>query len=307
MALKITKAEEPIEVKQLTACIYSPPGLGKSSLGFTAPSPLLFDFDGGSYRALNRKDVVRVESWADVMSITAEDLKPYRSVIIDTAGRALDALSAHIISENPKLGRGGALTLQGFGELKARFIAWIKLIRSFGLDVILLAHSDEQRQGDDLIERLDVQGGSKNEIYKAADMMGRISLVGGKRILNFNPTDTAFGKNPGGLPAIEIPDAEKDPGAFKNLLAKVLEDTKAALNELSEEQKEVANLMADWQAKIEEAESVEDLNNLIPKTQEADERVRDNVKRLLVSVGKKKGFTFDKKKVAFKAPEEQSA
>jgi hypothetical protein len=303
MPLKITKAEEPIEVKQLTACIYAPPGLGKSSLAFTAASPLLLDFDGGSYRAINRKDVVQVSTWADVSSITAEDLKPYKTVLVDTAGRALDVLSAHIISENAKLGRGGALTLQGFGELKSRFVSWTKLVRSFGLDVVLIVHSDEQKKGDELIERLDVQGGSKNEIYKAADMMGRISLANGKRILNFNPTDTAFGKNPGRLPALEIPDAERDPSGFDTFLARVLADTKTSLNTLSETQKVVAAMLADWQAKIEEANTPDDFNNLIPETQKADEKVRDNVKRILTSTAKKRGYEFDKQSGSFKAKE----
>src|SRR5690606_10653581 len=190
MALKITKATDTIEVKNLTVCIYAVPGVGKSTLAFTADRPLLLDFDQGAYRAGNRGDVVQVSSWDDVVSITAEDLKPYKTLVVDTAGRALDSLTASIIEGNPKLGRGGALTLQGFGELKARFIAWTKLIRSFGLDVLLVSHADEQRSGDELIERLDIQGGSKNEIYKAADVMGRLYLSQGKRMLNFNPTDT---------------------------------------------------------------------------------------------------------------------
>lgn len=290
MALRITRATDPIEVKNITAVVYAVPGIGKSTLGFTADKPLLLDFDQGSYRAGNRKDVVEVASWADVVNITADDLKQYRTLIVDTAGRALDALTATIIAENPKMGRGGALTLQGFGELKNRFIAWTKLIRSFGLDVVLLSHADEQRKGDEVIERLDIQGGSKNEIYKAADVMGRLYLAGGKRMLNFSPTDTAFGKNPAQLPPIEVPHYSVGPAFLGEVLAQI----KTALNKMSEEQQKVAGLLADWQAKIEEAANLDDLNKLIPETQKADERVRDNVKKLLASTAKKKGFEFDK-------------
>src|SRR5207248_775075 len=117
--------------------------------------------------------------------------------------RALDVLTQDIIQGNPKMGRGGALSLQGYGELRSRFTAWVKFVRAFGLDVVLLAHADEQRSGDEVIERLDVQGGSKNEIYKSADVMGRIAIINKNRILSLSPTDTAFGKNPGQLPPLD--------------------------------------------------------------------------------------------------------
>lgn len=303
MALKITKATDTIEVKNLTVCIYAAPGIGKSTLAFTADSPLLIDFDQGAYRAGNRGDVVQVSSWSDVASITAEDLKPYKTLVVDTAGRALDALTAAIIADNPKMGRGGALTLQGFGELKARFIAWTKMIRSFGLDVVLISHADEQRSGDEIIERLDIQGGSKNEIYKAADVMGRLYLSQGKRILNFSPTDTAFGKNPAQLPPLEVPHYAENP----QFLAGVIAQIKAELNKQSESQKEVARMLADWKAKIDEAKTADDFSALIPQTQELDERVRDNVKRLLTKVAKSKGFQFDKKTGKFSAAEAKAA
>lgn len=303
MALKITKATDTIEVKNLTVCIYAVPGVGKSTLAFTADSPLLLDFDQGAYRAGNRGDVVQVSSWADVVSITAEDLKPYKTLVVDTAGRALDSLTASIIEGNPKLGRGGALTLQGFGELKARFIAWTKLIRSFGLDVLLVSHADEQRSGDELIERLDIQGGSKNEIYKAADVMGRLYLSQGKRVLNFNPTDTAFGKNPAQLPPLEVPHHAENP----QFLAGVIAQIKAELNKQSDAQKEVASMLADWKAKIDDAKTADDFNALIPQTQESDARVRDNVKRLLTKVAKSKGFQFDKKAGKFSVAEAKAA
>jgi hypothetical protein len=50
-----------------------------------------------------------------------------------------------------------------------------------------------------------VQGGSKGEIYKAADAMGRLVMVNGKLLLRFSPSDAAFGKNPGQLPVLDVP------------------------------------------------------------------------------------------------------
>lgn len=297
MPLRITRATDPIEVKTITACIYAGPGRGKSTLGFTADKPLLLDFDHGAHRAGKRGDSVQIESWADVSSITQADLEPFSTLIIDTAGRALDALSATIIKENPKMGRGGSLTLQGFGELKSRFTGWLALMRSFGLDVVLISHSDEKQNGDEMIERLDIQGGSKNEIYKVADTMGRLYLESGKRILNFNPTDTAFGKNPAELPPLEVPHYDKSP----HFLGEVLAQIKAKLNEQSAEQAAVASIIADWKAKIGEAKTADDFNALLPEVQKADERARSTVKRALNAAAKAKGYPYDTKAAAFGA------
>ena len=297
--LKITKSSQPIETKTVTAVIYAPPGVGKTSMAFTAEKPLLLDFDKGAHRARNRRDVVQIEKWEDVTSITAEDLAGYKTVVVDTAGRALDVLTVDIIKANPKHGRGGALTLQGYGELSSKFTAWTKMIRSFGLDVVLLAHSDEQRSGDEVIERLDVQGGSKKEIYKSADIMGRIYLATGRRILNLSPTDTAFGKNPGQLPALEVPDYAKE----ADFLATVIARTKAALNALSAEQAAAAAALAEWAERIEKAATVEDFNGLIEPARGADEAVRENVKRLLwKTAAQKQKLSFDAKAGVFVAP-----
>jgi hypothetical protein len=241
--LKITRAEDPIKVERLNMVIYGPPGIAKTSLAFTAATPLLLDFDNGSHRAANRKDVVRVTDWQEVAGITAEDLAPFSTVIVDTAGRALDTLTVDIIRANPKHGRGGALTLQGYGELKSRFGSFLKLLNSFGKDVVLIAHMDEQRNGDDVIERLDVQGGSKGEIYKAADAMGRLVISDGKRWLRFSPTDAAFGKNPGQLDPLLVPHFESPD--FDGFLARVIQQTKGALNQLTDAQRE-AMAEQDW-------------------------------------------------------------
>lgn len=297
MSLKITKASDPIEVKTIVACIYAIPGIGKSTLGFRAEQPLLLDFDGGAHRAGDRRDCVRVESWSDVTKITQEDLQHYKTIVIDTAGRALDALTVDIIKEDPKSGRGGALTLQGYGTLKSRFIAWTKLIRSFGLDVVLICHADEQRKGDELITRLDVQGGSKNEIYKASDVMGQIYRDNGKRMLSFDPTDTAFGKNPAGLAPLEIPHYTTAPSFLGDVFGRV----KAKLNEQSADQKRIATILADWKSRIDESNTVEHFNKLIPETQAADELVRDNVKRLLAKAAKEAGFLFNQGAAQFTA------
>lgn len=296
MPLRITKADQPIEVETITLALYGQPGLGKTSTGFTAESPLLIDFDQGAYRSAFRRDSVQVATWADVASITEADFAPYSTVVVDTVGRALDALTADIIRREPKLGWGGALTLQGYGQLKARFVAWLSLVRGYGKDVVLLAHSDEQRKGEETVERLDVQGGSKNEIYKCADAMGRLSIVAGKRVLNFNPTDATFGKNPAGFDPIQVPDF----GTTPDFLGGVIAQIKERLNAESEGALKERTRLDEYIEYLAGLQAVEALNKEVRKLKK--ENAEPKVKALLLRIGTERGLVFDKKAGAFVDP-----
>lgn len=293
MALRIVRSTDPIQVTRLNLCLYAAPGLGKTTLSFTADKPLLLDFDRGAHRAANRKDIVQVESWEDVTGITIPDLAEFNTVIVDTAGRALDVLTADIIRRNPKAGRGGALTLQGYGTLKAEFVAWLKHLNTLGKDVILIAHMDEQRNGDEVIERLDVQGGSKGEIYKAADAMGRLSIRDGKRMLNFSPTDAAFGKNPGQLEPIEVPHPDRDP----TFLADVVQQIKDRLNSMTEEQREAQAVLEGWRLSLADVEDADGINALVSTATNAPKAV----KALIHDRATKLGLIADKDAGAYKS------
>lgn len=294
MALRIIRSTEPITVSRLNVCIYAAPGLGKTSISFTADKPLLLDFDRGAHRAANRKEIVQVESWEDVASIKASDLTDFNTIIVDTAGRALDVLTADIIRRNPKAGRGGTLTLQGYGTLKAEFVAWLKHLNTLGKDVVLIAHMDEQRNGDEIIERLDVQGGSKGEIYKAADAMGRLSIRDGRRILNFSPTDAAFGKNPGQLEPLEVPHPEREP----TFLAEVIQQIKDRLNAMTEEQREAQAVLEKWRENLADVEDAAGINALIESAKGSSRAVQV----LLNDRASVLGLTFDKKAGEYVAP-----
>ena len=290
MALKIISASEPIKVEQLVVTIYGQPGVGKTSFGFTAESPLLLDFDHGAYRAMGRKDSVDVAAWADVTQIEASDLAGYKTIVVDTAGRALDALAADIMRREPKLGRGGALTQQGWGRLKSEFTAWLTMLRGFGLDVVLIAHGTEKMDGDETIVRLDVAGGSKDEIYKSADMMGRLFIQGGKRMISFDPTDTAYGKNPASLPTQEVP--SNDFG----FLATLITETKEKLNSLSAEQQAEAVKIKNFTESVKKFAGPEDFTDSIGVAKEMGKTFAG----ILAREAKNRGYVYDQQARAYK-------
>ncbi len=290
--LKIVKASEPMAVTQLVMCIYAAPGLGKTTLAYTAEDALLIDCDKGAYRAKNRKDTVPVEKWKDIAGISAEDLQPYKTVILDTAGRALDFLSMDIIAADPKAGSAGALNLKGFGQLKTKFSNWLKALRVLGKDVVLIAHMDEQRQGDNVIERLDVQGGSKGEIYKSADAMGRIYMKGNERVLDFSPRENSFGKNPCELAPMPV--------KLENTkcLAEIIALIKSRLNEQVVAAKVADQELQDWTIAIGDCSTAEELNGMLPEIKKATQAVRFIAQRR----SKELGLTFDRKAGLYVAP-----
>ena len=50
MAFRIITEDEPLSLKGIVAVIYGEPGIGKTSLAFTAEKPLLEDYDDGVKR-----------------------------------------------------------------------------------------------------------------------------------------------------------------------------------------------------------------------------------------------------------------
>ncbi len=304
MTLRITKASDPIRIERIVMCVYGAPGLAKTSLAFTADDPLLLDFDNGVHRALFRKDAVRINAWRDVAGMERGDFEGYSTVIVDTVGRALDQLAQDLMENDPKMkNRSGGLSLQGFGALKAQFTQFLNKLKSFGLDVVLIAHMDEQKDGDDKIERIDVQGGSKNEIYKSSDAMGRLVIREGKRQLLFSPTDAAFGKNPAELDPLVVPRFD----AKSRFLGEVIERTKEKINAMTEDQREVAALLTAWTERVHEATTGAAMTALVNDASNLDPRIVDNAKRLLAAYAKDHGFVWDAKKSQFAEKAEQAA
>lgn len=299
--LKITRSDEAITVETLCFTIYSQPGLGKTSLAFTASNPLLLDFDKGAHRAVDRKDVVQVSDWRDVAGISAADVAQYDTIIIDTVGKALDTLAAEIIRTSPKLAYGGALNMQGWGQLGIRFSAFLKLLRSFGKDVVLIAHMDEKNDGDQIKERLKINGGSKDLVLTDSDVIARISIQNRQRMLVFSPTETSFGKDPAGLGEMAIPEAGTP--EYADCLTRIIGQIKDRLNALSEEQ--VAHKAeVDWFTEhLPKFSSAEHVNAVLPRARAAG---RD-VALMVATHAKSLGLTFDQKAGEYITPDQKDA
>lgn len=292
--IQITYSSDPIEVKNCAVVVYGQPGVFKTSLGFTATKPLLVDFDKGAKRALNRGDSVQVSTWADIEGITKEDLDPYETLIIDTVGRMLDALEIDIMAKNPKHAQtDGTLTLKGYGSLKKRYQVWIDTMRSYGIDVVLIAHQKEKEVNDVLVARPDVQGGSYSEVFKSADQVGYAYTDGGKRMLDFNPSDTHIGKNIINAEVFKVPDFNIEP----MFLAGIIADVKEAMKTISEQGIVVQEAVAKWREAILPAATANEINKLIAVVNKIDEvPVKLQARQLLGDQAKSMDLVWDKTK-----------
>jgi hypothetical protein len=244
MALKIIPASDPLPVNNLVLTLYSAPGWGKTSLSFTADDPLLLDADKGSHRAAGVKARVIVGTWNDVASLAAEDLEPYKTVIIDTAGTLITKLMAHLIAHDPKnAGSYGGMSGKGWGNVNSAIDVLLQKLIGAKKDVILVCHMEEQEKNGNITERIDASGKPRNTIYRLSDAMCRIVMnPDGSRFLDFDPREGGYGKNPAQLPRIPFLHPDKDP----HTLARVIADIKAALNRQTEAQAEAVKEQQMW-------------------------------------------------------------
>ena len=298
MPLKIRKADEKIEVKNIKLLIYGQPGVGKTSAAFTASKPLLLDCDSGAHRSNYRKDSVEVNQWSDISNITANDIKVFDTIVVDTVGRLLDFLAVDIIKNNSKLGYNGALSLQGYGQLKAQFSNWLKTLTTLGKDIVMIAHDKEEKKADNILIRPEIQGSSYSEVFKVADAVGYIhNPAEDKRLLDFLPSDEKIGKDSGHIGCIEIPHFAKEP----DFLAGVISQIKSSLNTMSEEGKRIADTVADYRQSIGSISDCESMDKfLVTINGEDDRAVQKQVKFLLNEHAKTKGFEFDMNSGKFK-------
>ena len=274
MALKVIAATEEMPVTQLVTVIYGEPGAGKTTFAYSAADPFLIDFDGGAYRSGKRfGQTAVIDQWQDLDDLAVGDA---RTIVIDTAGAALDMLAAHILADNPKSGtRAGGLTVQGYGQLKHMFLSFLKGLIAMGRDVVIVTHGKEERPrtDGDTVVRIDMTGGSKDFVYQIADILGYLYRDGSGRTFNCSPTGGLWGKNPAGWHPVAV-------GYGDGTLARLIADAKSKIGRIFLEDDDDSGdfALADVNARL-------------------DRIVRDNgsndEKRALLKIAAAAGFDWD--------------
>lgn len=303
MALNIVTAVQPLHIQNLIVFIYGDPGVWKTSLAFTAKNPILFDFDKGAYRASNRKDTVQIQHWSEVANISPNDLAGYDTIVIDTAGRVLDMITDVLKTDGKNVRRGSnELSMQGYGKLGSIFTNWLKMLRNMGKDIVILAHAGEDKDGDNIIKRPDMVGGSKKEVYKIADMMGYMTTVQGQngveRVLSFDPSPSYLAKDSGKIGNVTLVPMSQNP----QQLANIIQTTKDHINSLSDYQIKCQQDLDEIRSELMEAQTADDLNAIKDKIDDNHPFVRE-MKQSVMQIASTLGATFNKSSHMFEKQE----
>lgn len=201
------KQPSELEVDQtIKALIYGQPGLGKSTLALSAPSPVLLDFDGGVKRVNGafHCPTLQVKNWDMVIAAMKEDLTAFKTIVIDTAGKMLDYMSVFIIKNDPKMAqRDGSLSLKGYGVRKTMFVNFLSQCSMLGKHLIFVAHEREEKDGEIRIVRPEIGGSSAGDLIKELDLVGYMQAIGNERTISWSPTEKFYAKNTCNLPSIQ--------------------------------------------------------------------------------------------------------
>lgn len=291
--MRIIAATEPIPVAHPVFLIFGQPGIGKSSLGYSLKDALALDFDKGAHRAANRRATLVIDTWKDVVELmeSPDALDPYGALAVDTVGRCLDVMTAHIAATDPKKAPGGNLSQQGWGVLKNNFRTWTSHLRAKGKDVLLIAHDKEDKDGETRIVRPDIIGGSYGEVMKVADFVGYLYMNGRDRVLDFNPTDRWIGKNPAGWAPFKLPPVAK----AREFMADLYDLGREALGNISEESALITAQVDTWRQTIAGLTTPDEFTRQIPVIATLAPILAPQVKALLHDKATALGFTFDKK------------
>ena len=239
MANLIRKPSELEVTGTVKILVYGQPGLGKTTLGLSSNKPLLLDFDGGVHRVnpMHQTDTLQVDKWEDVQEVLNGDLRPYNTLVFDTAGKMLDFMNVFIIKNDPKMGkRDGALSLQGYGARKVMFQTLLKKASSLKLNLVFIAHDKEDKNGETMFIRPEIGGSSSGDLIKELDLVGYMEANGKKRTISFDPCEKFYGKNTCQLDSlIEIPILTSSTNVFlSNIIQKYQDNQKARVEMVSE-------------------------------------------------------------------------
>lgn len=187
-----------LQIPQIVkAMLYGQAGMGKTTLGLSAPKPLLLDFDGGVHRVNygHQCDAVQVKNWNEALDVIKEDLSAYETIVVDTIGKMMDYIIGYIVPT-------GQPRIQDWGRINQEFASFTRNVSALNKNIIYIAHRDLRKEGDDNVFVPALREKSYTAIVTELDLLGYVEAKGTTRTITFNPTSRNDGKNTCNLPGL---------------------------------------------------------------------------------------------------------
>lgn len=248
------------------------PGIGKTTLGLSAPKPLLIDVDFGINRTMAsvRKDYIQPDTYEELLNDLKGDLSDYETIVIDTGGKLLELMKNYVIKNDIKNAKkDGTLSLQGYGAVAREFTKFMNDIY-FNLrkHCVIIFHAVEEKQDEETKLRILVEGSTKNTVWQNVELGGFIEMRGDKKQIGFNNCERYFAKSSFGIKgSYTIP--ELDNNTPNDFLTKLFEQANKNIQEESKvfeiERKEYQEVMDKYIPIIDEmtAENVQEVSDLM--------------------------------------------
>ena len=231
------------------------PGVGKTTLAFSALDPVLIDVDNGVKRVnpAHRKDAIMVKTYEELLAdMKTPEFQKYKTVIIDTTGAFIDMLKDWAVRNDPQASKkNGGFSQQGYGIVKSEFLRFSAQLRKTH-NVIYLFHTSKSKDRDGFVYDLMCEGAAREIVWQPADLGAYMQIIGEERFLCFTPTQEYSAKSSYGIKGmIEVP--ELADGEPNNFLEKLFEKVKI---NIAEESKAFAPLKEQYESAMEQGHAI---------------------------------------------------
>lgn len=269
----IKKPAEMInELNKFRVLIAGYPGIGKTTLGLSAPKPLLIDVDFGINRTMAsvRKDYIQPETYEELLSDLKGDLSDYETIVVDTGGKLLELMKNYVIKNDIKNAKkDGTLSLQGYGSVAREFTKFMNYIYfELRKHCVIIFHAVEEKQDEETKLRILVEGSTKNTVWQNVELGGFIEMRGNKKTIGFDNCERYFAKSSFGIKGSHII-PELDGSIPNDFLTKLFDQANKNIQEESKvfeaERKEYQEVMDKYVPVIEEmtVENVQEISDLM--------------------------------------------
>lgn len=237
--------------QKFSVIIAGHPGIGKTTLGLSAPRTLLVDVDKGISRVSPqfRKDSLQVGSYEELLNdLKTVDLSNYDTLVFDTGGALFDLMRPYVIKQNAQNGqRDGSLSLKGYGAIAQEFDRFTQNIKAMDKHVAYIFHAREEKDGDNTKLRIDIAGSTKNDIWRYIDIGGFMEMIGKDRTIGFSNSERYYAKGVHGISGIyNIPEIKE--GSQNTFLTDLFN---SMTNKIVTEQAEEHNVNNDYNVAME--------------------------------------------------------